>query len=277
MSGADKDSGDLIRGPLSTEFSRWVLPCFDEPDADLALEAERAAALADEPMVAQSEDANLPAEGSVEDLVEEAVPQLTLEELEHIRQEAYQEAYNEGFQVGEKEGFHSGQLKAQQESEALLAPRLQALEQLMLQLFDPIAQQDQALEQALLELLIRLVREVVQRELVLDSHQLEKIVKEALKLLPMGVEAVRIYLNPQDFAQIKALRARHEEQWRILEDDSLLAGGCRIETEHSQIDATVETRLSRIVDQLLAQRQELLAHPLEPDIHLDLETTSRAP
>ncbi len=36
---------------------------------------------------------------------------------------------------------------------------------------------------------------------------------------------------------MKALRDRHEEKWRILEDETLMPGGCRIETESSVIDA----------------------------------------
>ena len=62
--------------------------------------------------------------------------------------------------------------------------------------------------------------------------------REALKLLPLGVDNVRLYINPQDFEQVKALRERHEETWRIVEDEALLPGGCRVETEHSRIDAT---------------------------------------
>jgi flagellar biosynthesis/type III secretory pathway protein FliH len=33
----------------------------------------------------------------------------------------------------------------------------------------------------------------------------------------------------------KALRERHEESWKLLEDDSLQPGGCWVETAHSRI------------------------------------------
>ena len=68
-----------------------------------------------------------------------------------------------------------------------------------------------------------------------------------------------------------ALRERHEESWRILEDDSLLPGGCRIETEHSRIDATIETRLAQAVKQLFEQQREQATHPLASDIRIDLD------
>lgn len=257
----EDDAAGVIRGQAEA-FNLWQLPSFDHPE----LEPE-------EPL--QDDSAELPDEGvDLDDEALEELQPLTLEELEHIRHEAYQEAYNEGFATGEKEGFHSGQLKASQEAERILTERLKGLERLMQQLFEPIAQQDQALELALLDLLKHLVREVIQRELVMDSSQITQVVREALKLLPMGADAICIYLNPVDFAQIKALRARHEESWRILEDESLMPGGCRVETEHSRIDASIETRTARLMAQLLDQQQDHLTHPIASDLHIDLDRAS---
>ncbi len=81
---------------------------------------------------------------------------------------------------------------------------------------------------------------------------------------------MRIHVNPQDFESVKALRERHEESWRILEDASLLPGGCHIETEHSRIDASIETRLSQAIKQLFEQQRENATHPLEADLQLDM-------
>ena len=90
-------------------------------------------------------------------------------------------------------------------------------------------------------------------------------------LLPLGVGNVRLYINPQDFEQVKALRERHEETWRIVEDAALLPGGCRVETEHSRIDATVETRITQIMAKLFDQLHEQALHPAEPDLSVDLD------
>jgi flagellar assembly protein FliH len=81
---------------------------------------------------------------------------------------------------------------------------------------------------------------------------------------------VRLYINPQDFEQVKALRERHEETWRIVEDESLLPGGCRVETEHSRIDATVETRVKQVMDKLFDQLHDQALHPAAPDLSLEL-------
>lgn len=257
---ANKEApSELIRAKDISGFDRWALPSFDpEVEHVAAPESGEDEAVVNEPeATAQSEEV------AVED-----VKPLTLDDVEAIRQDAY----NEGFSTGEKDGFHAGQLKAKQEGDAALALKQESLEQLMQHLFDPIAEQDQALEQGMIHLVSVIARQVVQRELSTDSSQIRHVLREALKLLPMGASNIRIHVNPQDFTAIKALRERHEESWRILEDDALLPGGCRVETEHSRIDASIETRLAQAMKQLFDQQREQATNPAEPDIDVDLDT-----
>ncbi|MBC3304446.1 flagellar assembly protein FliH [Pseudomonas sp. SWRI18] len=249
MSSKDEAPSDLIRARDVGGFDIWSLPSFDphvpEPEPEPVIEP--------------------PVE--MEEVPLDEVQPLTLEELESIRQEAY----NEGFAAGEKDGFRSTTLKVRQEAEAALSVKLASLERLMGGLFDPIAEQDSQIEIAMVGLVQHIARQVIQRELVLDSSQIESVMREALKLLPLGVGNVRLYINPQDFEQVKALRERHEETWRIVEDAALQPGGCRVETEHSRIDATVETRISQIMAKLLDQAHEQVLNPAEPDLSLDLD------
>lgn len=249
---------ELIRAKDVSAFDRWSLPSFEVAASEPAYLPETAMAgpqAVPEALALQSEEVEL-----------ESVKPLTLDELEAIRQDAY----NEGFAVGEKDGFHAGQLKAKQEADVALQAKLVGLEQLMGQLLAPIAEQDQQIEQLLVKLVSHVCRQVIRRELLCDSSQLTQVLSEALKLLPMGAGNLRIHINPQDFELIKALRERHEENWRILEDQQLLAGGCRVESEHSQIDASVETRLELALNQLFEQQREQLSNPPAADLLLDL-------
>jgi flagellar assembly protein FliH len=243
----DESNTDLIRAKDVGGFDIWSLPSFD-------------------PFVPEPEPEPEPEPPEMEEVPLEEVQPLTLEELESIRQEAY----NEGFAVGEKEGFHSTTLKVRQEAEVALTAKIAGLEQLMANLFEPIAEQDTQIEKSLVDLVQHITRQVIQRELAIDSTQIEHVMREALKLLPLGVGNVRLYVNPQDFEQVKALRERHEETWRIVEDESLLPGGCRVETEHSRIDATIETRVTQVMAKLFDQLHDQALHPAAPDLSLEL-------
>lgn len=250
MSQSSKEPvSELIRAKDLIGVDVWRLPSFDPQVAEPEPEPESLSEIEEVPL--------------------EEVQPLTLEELEAIRQEAY----NEGFAAGERDGFHATQLKVRQEAEVALQARLATLETLMGNLLAPIAEQDTQIERSLVELVSHIARQVIQRELKLESSQIERVTQEALKLLPMGANNIRIFVNPQDFEQIKALRERHEEQWKILEDPALMPGGCRIETEHSRIDASVETRITQALAQLFDQLHEQGLHPAEADMHLEVETS----
>ena len=242
---------DVIRAKDVGAFDVWSLPSFDPWREPLEVEPE----VVEAPPV------------EMQEVPLDEVHPLTLEELESIRQEAY----NEGFATGEKEGFHSTQLKVRQEAEVALNARVASLERLMSSLLAPLAAQDQQLEKAMVGLVEHMTRQVIQRELKTDSRQIEQVLREGLKLLPMGAENIRLFINPQDFDQIKALRERHDEHWKIVEDESLQPGGCRIETEHSRIDASIETRIKLAMDQLFDQLHEQSLHPAAADIDVDLD------
>ncbi|WP_286913413.1 MULTISPECIES: flagellar assembly protein FliH [unclassified Pseudomonas] len=248
MPTKESHPSDLIRARDLVGVDVWALPSFDPEPAP---EPEP------EPEVVEEE---------VEEVPLEEVQPLTLEELEAIRQEAY----NEGFATGEREGFHSTQLKVRQEAEEALNAKLANLEQLMEHLLEPIAEQDTQIEKTMVHLVAHMARQVIGRELRSDSSQITQVLREALKLLPMGADNIRIHLNPQDFELAKALRERHEESWKLLEDDALLPGGCRIETLHSRIDATMETRIEKAVAQLFDQLHDHALHPAAPDVSVEI-------
>lgn len=252
MDKHDESVTDLIRARDVRGFDTWTMPSFDPPKPEPEPEPE-------------------PEPPEMEEVPLEEVQPLTLEELESIRQEAY----NEGFGIGEKEGFHSATLKVRQEAEVALSEKIASLEQLMSNLFEPIAEQDTQIEKSLVDLVQHITKQVIKRELAIDSSQIEHVMRDALKLLPLGVENVRLYVNPQDFEQAKALRERHEETWRIVEDEALLPGGCRVETEHSRIDASIESRVSQVMAKLFDQLHEQALHPAAPDLTLDLPETPK--
>lgn len=178
----DKDNpSELIRGKDVAAFGLWSLPSFDEPRDEPAVAAPQVPAVA-EPA---------PAPPAVEEVELETVKPPTLEEIEAIRQDAY----NEGFATGERDGFHAGQLKARQEAEEALKERLQSLERLMTQLLEPIAEQDALIEQGMVNLVNHVARQVIQRELHMDSSHVRQVLREALKLLPMGAANIRIHVT----------------------------------------------------------------------------------
>lgn len=161
----------------------------------------------------------------------------TASELEDMQRQAHEEGRQAGYQIGYAEGVQ----KATQENQRFAA-LLNALEQ----------EVDQQVAQSLLDLSLELAQQMLHQALKVQPELLLEIVREAISTLPHFNPGAHIVLHPAD-AEI--VRARMGEQlahsgWKIFEDAQITRGGARIETAHSQIDATVETRWKRITSNI---------------------------
>lgn len=166
----------------------------------------------------------------------------TLEEVERIHQEAHQEGYDAGYE----EGTARGRMEA-----AELHQLVQSLDEAMSSLDQEIAEEIQALA-------IEIARQVVRDTLSTRPETILTVIREALQNLPQQSAVVRI--NPEDMQLVKRYMEEHFSSLdqRIVEDTNILRGGCVIESSGGQIDAQVQTRWRRVVENLTQSAKEFL-------------------
>jgi len=171
---------------------------------------------------------------------EQASP-ITAEQLEAIQSQAY----NEGFALGQKEGLADAQRQ--------ISEKTAKLDAIMGSLSQPLAEQDDELVKEVVDLSLAVVKQLIRRELKSDPGEIVAVVREAVALLPVGGSTIRLRLNPEDAAIVSdhLPSADGERAWSIIEDPALSRGGCRVSTENSNIDATMETRLAAVIAQLM--------------------------
>jgi flagellar assembly protein FliH len=170
------------------------------------------------------------------------------------RIEGLAEGRKEGLEQGLKEGVEKGTQQGLQRAQKDVDAKLAAMDELMCHLTHAINEQDYVLEQALLNLVSSISRAVVGRELEINSSHILQIVREALAALPPSRDNVRIFVNPADVTLLDAARERNGDSWRVLPDDAVSRGGCRVETEQSLVDFTLERRFSAMIEQVLAKQ-----------------------
>lgn len=160
-----------------------------------------------------------------------------LEEIQNL-------ARREGFAQGQKEGREAG-LKE-------FSDKAHSLQQLIHTLTVPFDQLDEEIEQQLAELAMVVARQLIRRELQTDPEQVIGVVREALGVLPLAAREVRLVLNPEDAVIVReALVLQEGNSIKIIEDPVQGRGGCRVLSEASQIDATVESRLNAVIAHVL--------------------------
>jgi len=170
------------------------------------------------------------------------VKPLTAKQLEEIQKAAHLE----GYEAGRKEGLAAGQKE--------IRATVQRLGQVIHALSEPLEEVDARVEEELVALALAIARQIIRRELKSEPGQVIAVVREALAALPAASRRVNVFLHPEDAALVReslTVTSGEEANWHILEDPLLTRGGCRIQAEHSQVDATVEHRVALIVTQLL--------------------------
>ncbi len=180
---------------------------------------------------------------------------MTAAQLDQI----HKAAFDEGFEQGRKEGQSYGHREGLEEGRSHVNERLVRLDELLGALDRPFEQLDQQVEREVVALVISMVRQLIRREVKLDPGQVVGVVREALGILPVNARNIRVVLHPDDAELVRGAYTLgdHEQQWQIVEDPVIQRGGCRIHTDTSQIDATLDSRLNSLIAPLLAgERQQ---------------------
>lgn len=176
-----------------------------------------------------------------------SVSQVTLptaEAIEVMHQQAHQEGYSEGFEQGRAEGRQKGEEQSRQE-----ALRLNGL---LSQVDEAMQQLDREVAQALLDLALGIARQMLRQALSVRPELILAVVKDAINSFPQANQHPQLVLHPHDAALV---RANLEEElahghWRVVENSQIEPGGCRLETSHGELDATLEKRWQNVLESL---------------------------
>jgi flagellar assembly protein FliH len=178
-----------------------------------------------------------PASGQSGTNSRDATPaELQSRQLDALRTRARQE----GFAAG----LADGRTLAEHEAKRLAA-LVTTMERSLAALEESVAAQ-------LVDLAVNLARMMVRHELSIDSNALRTVVTESLRALPDSITSGEILVNPADADLIKDYMtdAALQGAWRIVADERIEAGGCRVVTRVCDIDATLATRWRRAVQML---------------------------
>ena len=217
-------------------LSRWSFPAVDEPEDEPESVPEPEI---DEPLASEPP--------------EETFTMPTAEEIENLQREAREEAskqgYQEGYDLGFQEGYEKGRAQGYDEGQEEVNRLIEQFHTLLESLTAPLAAVDAQVETELVSLAIALAKQLVRRALKSDPGQIVAVVREALGALPSNARKIGLYLHPEDLELVRNALSLDEggQRWRLVEDPLLTRGGCRVSSETSVIDASVEKRLAAAI------------------------------
>lgn len=256
---SDKKSNRIPADQL-TAYERWELPAMEPSGNDVIRSQVSSAEIPVKPLTASDlEKIRLEA-------YEAGFAEGKAKGLEEGHKEGVEKGFQEGLQNGTQKGLLEGQQTGQQQKQAEIEATITRLNGVMSNLLEPIKQHDDEVEEALLNLVLAISRAVIMRELSLDSQQIRQTIMEALGSLPSSASNVKIWVNSVDYGDVYGVAESLSSEAQIIKTDEILPGGCKVETLHSQIDATVEKRFQKTVQQMLDRHASSLAVDEAPDL-----------
>ena len=194
----------------------------------------------------------------VQDLEPLPMSVLTVDEIEAMQKQAYDEAFAQGKKDGYSQGFNEGSSQGYEENVQILQKKATEFERLLESLSQPFKVLDAEVEKELVKLAMGIATQIIRREIKLDPGQVIASVREAIKVLPLSSQKISLHLHPEDAELVRSALSLDEMSptWRIAEDPLITRGGCKVNTEVSHIDATVENRLAAVIATIFGGERE---------------------
>jgi len=164
-------------------------------------------------------------------------------------EETSKQAYEEGFTKGEQAGMEAGRNRAQE-----MITRLQGILSEVDTAWKNIIESH---EQKIIDLVCRAAEQVVYGSVSVEQDVVRRAILKAFEVIPEPVN-VHINVNPKDYEFIETIKDDFFSQINGLKDVSVIPdpgireGGCSVQSQSGEVDATLEARLEAIRRSLIS-------------------------
>ncbi len=191
----------------------------------------------------------------------EAIVQRARVAAEAVREEARLD----GYQRGHEEGIARGRAEARQAAIAEYSQQLELTIAALNEAVSEIAAAHRAIADTsiseMVELSAAIAQRVTKRQAMIDPQVLIANLRDSLALIGRQKQ-IRVAIHPAQRQVLQAALPQMQVEWpalgaaQIVEDSSLMPGGCRVFTDHGQVDADVQAQLDRVIAGLMPERKK---------------------
>ncbi len=167
--------------------------------------------------------------------------------------------YHDSFEEEKKRAFDQGYQQAVKQVQQEWDEKICFINNLAEALSQPLKEIDQEIHEKSSELAIAIAKQIVRRELSLDSGQIVSAVKQAIELIPKDGEQINIYINPKDDQHIKQIFSSDENlsKYNVIQDPTISVGGCKASTDYSLVDLTIDKQVANIATQIFGDQRNV--------------------
>lgn len=176
--------------------------------------------------------------------------------IDAVTAEVKDRAYQEGFAAGRKEGHQQAYEEWKKEG----IDRMQKIDSFLKAAEEAKTDIYRANEEFLIQLIFLVARKVILRDLKEDKEYLARLVRSILERVGVR-ENIRVKINRTDLENLELLQQNLENQlgklsnFKVEISDEVKLGGCVVETELNEINASLSRQLGGVFEALTGRDQ----------------------
>lgn len=173
-------------------------------------------------------------------------------EAEKIKKDSYDDGIKKGHEEGYQKGYEEGLKSGFDETKDVRDQAQNVLDEAHRASREYIKNQ----KDEIVNLAISIAEKIIGYEADTKDEAIENIVKKSIESV-IYKKSIKIWVNPLDYATLDCRMNEILEQTNdeaivtLLKDEAIKRGGCKIETEVSSVDATIDTQLTKIKEALM--------------------------
>jgi flagellar assembly protein FliH len=177
-----------------------------------------------------------------DDAQQDKINSQVLERLKEVQENAYQQGYDLGLIEGTEKAF--------QESKESLLNQMKSMEDLLKRVEDLKTHLLVDNEKALVTFVYQIAKRIALRDLEENRDAVWEILQHVVNEF-QNDERMSVRISQEDLAFLETLQQKSGKKIESLKrinfiaDDSIKSGGCMIDTEYGNVDASLEERVER--------------------------------
>ncbi len=167
---------------------------------------------------------------------------------EKIKEQAEEEGYKEGYDKGFAEGRKEAREKLREEHQK----SLQTVTEAAARTDEKLEKEVQDTSERMVDFAVDIAEKIVQTEIHFNPEVIVPIVEECLEEISLNNNEITIRVAPEVEEYLLDLdyEGRRDTEIKIVADSGLKPGDCLVETDFGGQDATIESKLELLRDQL---------------------------
>lgn len=164
--------------------------------------------------------------------------------MQQGREEGFAQGRQQGYDAGYQEGLTAGRQQGLQDASQQQQPMVEQMQQMVTEFQQTLDALDSVIPARLMQLALTAAKQILGQPPVCDGTALLSQIQQLIQQEPMFSGKPQLRVHPADLERVEQTLGPtlSLHGWRLLADNQLHPGGCKVSAEEGDLDASIATR-----------------------------------